>query len=43
MNKRNVPVYTLKKMMQLVRMGFDVLHEVLKGQWKSSASVDNQV
>ena len=26
MNKKNVPVYTLKKMMQLVREGFDVVN-----------------
>ena len=28
MNKKNVPVYTLKKMMQLVRKGFDVVNTV---------------
>ena len=28
MNKKNVPVYTLKKMMQLVREGFDVVNTV---------------
>ena len=28
MNKKNVPVYTLKKMMPLVRKGFDVVNTV---------------